>query len=220
MELSAVTIKGSKGSVVAVSDALFGAKMNRDLVWQVATSQMSNRRQVVAHTKTRSEVRGGGKKPWRQKGTGRARHGSIRSPIWVGGGVAHGPTKDVNFKKTITKVQSRKALAAVLSSRATDNRLVVVKDFAVPTGKTKDAAALLAAVTKNIEGFRPADRVLVVLPGVADDVPTRRAMANIPTVMTIRAQDLNTLDVLAFGYLVIAADAVPVIEKTFAPKTK
>jgi large subunit ribosomal protein L4 len=211
MQLATTTIEGKKGSALTVSDKLFTAKPNRDLVYQVVTSQMANKRQILAHTKDRSEVRGGGKKPWAQKGTGRARHGSIRSPIWVGGGVAHGPTKEVNFKRKITRTQGRAALATVLSARLAEERLIVVESLAVPTGKTKDAVALLAKLTKGVTG-----RVLVVLAGTEGDKATRRAMTNLPKVDVMRAQDLNALSVLSFPTVLASAEGISILESQFA----
>jgi large subunit ribosomal protein L4 len=218
MELKVYNQSGKAQGTTDVSDALVAARMNADLVWQVATSQMSNKRLVLAHAKTRAEVRGGGKKPWRQKGTGRARHGSIRSPIWIGGGAAHGPSKDVNFKKTVTKNAARGALASVLSARVTDGNLMVVDAFTVPTGKTKDGAALVTTLTKHFKGFAPSSRVLVVLPGTKDDAPTVRALRNLPSVQAIRAVDLNVLTVLAFPFMIATADALATAAKTFAIK--
>ena len=154
-----------KATKMTAPDRLFKAKTNADLVYQVATSQMSNLRTVIAHAKTRAEVRGGGKKPWRQKGTGRARHGSIRSPIWVGGGVAHGPSKDANFKKTVTKTAARVALASVLSSRVAEGNLIAVDALNIESGKTKDGVKAIAALTKGFKGYKAGSRILVVLTG-------------------------------------------------------
>lgn len=210
MQLATITASGTKGTALTVSDRLFGAKPNRDLVYQVATSQMANKRQVLAHTKTRAEVRGGGKKPWAQKGTGRARHGSIRSPIWVGGGVAHGPTKEVNFKKKITRAQGRAALASVLSSRAAEGSLIIAESVSVPSGKTKDAVALLGTLAKDAKG-----RVLVVLSGSEADRMTRRAMTNLPQVEVMRAQDLNALAVLSYPTVLASAEGIAVLDKMY-----
>jgi large subunit ribosomal protein L4 len=215
MDIQVYNEKGAKKATLSVSDRLFRARANADLVYQVATSQMSNLRQVLAHAKTRAEVSGGGKKPWQQKGTGRARHGSIRSPIWVGGGVSGGPSKDVNFKKKINKAAARAALAAILSARVADRTFIVTESLAVPSGKTKDAATLLATLSAALPNYTAGDRILVVLPGTADDMPIRRATDNLPYVSTIRASDLNALTVLSFPYVIATADAVAVMEKTF-----
>lgn len=218
MDIKAYNQDGKSAGATTVSDALFSARMNADLVWQVATSQMSNKRKVLAHAKTRAEVRGGGKKPWKQKGTGRARHGSIRSPIWIGGGVAHGPSKNVNFKKTITKIASRQALASVLSARVKDGAMMAVESFAVSSGKTKEGIRAIAALTKRFTGFMPSSRVLVVLSGSAADAPTVRALANVQNVQVMRAQDLNVLTVLAFPYIIATTEALTVADKTFSFK--
>ena len=121
---------------VELPDQVFGLKINSDLLYQAVMAQLGNSRQVLAHTKGRSEVRGGGKKPWRQKGTGRARHGSIRSPIWKGGGVTFGPTKERNFSKTINKKMKRKALFMALSSKVTDQQLMVFDHLSIEKPKT------------------------------------------------------------------------------------
>ena len=218
MDIKTYNQSGKAGGTTSVSEKLFGAAMNADLVWQVATSQMANKRVVLAHTKTRSEVRGGGKKPWQQKGTGRARHGSIRSPIWIGGGVAHGPTKEANFKKTVTTTAARLALASVLSARVSEGNLIAVESLDLTSGKTKDGAKALGGLTKGFKKYKPAGRILVVLPGGKDDVMTLRAVSNLPHIQAIRAQDLNVLTVLAFPYLIATKDALAIAEKTFAVK--
>src|SRR4030043_2104409 len=121
---------------------VFGVKMNADLVHQVVLFQMANQRQTLAHTKGRGEVRGGGRKPWRQKGTGRARHGSIRSPLWIGGGTTFGPTNKRNFEAKINKKAKKKALDMVLSSKANDKELIIMEDFKIKEAKTKVMANL------------------------------------------------------------------------------
>ena len=220
MELKTYNQSGKAGGTTDAADALFAVPMNADLVWQVATSQMSNKRQVLAHAKTRSEVRGGGKKPWKQKGTGRARHGSIRSPIWIGGGAAHGPSKDVNFKKIVPKVAARGALAAVLSARVTDGHLLVVDELAITSGKTKEAITVLANLTKTFKTWKPTSRVLVVLAGGKEDATTLRAVSNLQNIAAVRAQDLNVLTVLAFPYVIATKEAVAVASKTFTSTKK
>jgi len=129
---------GEKIKQIDLNPAIFAIELNNTLVHQVAVAQMSNARTVLAHTKDRSEVRGGGKKPWRQKGTGRARHGSSRSPIWVGGGVTFGPTKDRNFAKKINKKMKTKALFMCLSDRVNDKDLVLVDQLTTQNNKTKE----------------------------------------------------------------------------------
>src|SRR3990167_10958145 len=142
MELPLYNQNAEQVGAVNLADDVFGLPMNKDLLYQVTTSQMSNQRQVIAHAKGRGEVRGGGKKPWRQKGTGRARHGSIRSPIWKGGGATFGPTKEVNFKKKVSKKMASKALFVALSSKARDKQLLVVDGIKLQNPKTKEMAVL------------------------------------------------------------------------------
>lgn len=126
MEAIVYNKNGKEAGKIALNDKVFGVAWNADLVHQVATAMMSNRRAGTAHTKDRSEVSGTGKKPWRQKGTGRARHGSKRSPIWVGGGVAHGPRSDKNYEKKLTKKMKAKALMTLLSRKLKDGQILFV----------------------------------------------------------------------------------------------
>jgi len=198
-------------------DRIFGVALNHDLVQQVLQAQVANAREVLAHTKDRSEVRGGGKKPWKQKGTGRARHASIRSPIWKGGGVAFGPTKDRNFSKKINKKMKRKALFMVLSSKIDDKELMALEGLKFSAAKTKEAVVAINALTSKMEGYKltskKRDKVLFVLPG--KDQVVERAMQNVPFVEIIEAKNLNIRDMLNYKYLVLEKDAVGVIEKTF-----
>ncbi len=221
MEITVHNKAGKAGETIAVSDRLLGVKSNADLIYQVATSLIANSRQVLAHAKTRSEVRGGGRKPWKQKGTGRARHGSIRSPIWVGGGVSHGPTKEVNFKRKVNRSQARAALVAVLSARARDGHLFVVDSIGLEKGKTKEAAALFATMAaKGLKEYKKGGRILLVLSGVESDLSIRRATANLKFIDAVRAQDLNTLTVLSYPYMIATREALDIMEKTFTKTAK
>jgi large subunit ribosomal protein L4 len=214
MDIKVYNHGGKAGGTVEVSDLVFAVPANADLIYQVATSQISNKRQVLAHAKTRSEVRGGGKKPWRQKGTGRARHGSIRSPIWIGGGVTHGPSKDVNFKKKVNPAAARKALASVLSARLTDGCLIVVNALDV-SGKTKAAVAAFKTLANDFKEYVAGGRILLILAGTTEDVMIRRAVGNVSHLDTCRAGDLNVLTALAYPYMVVTKDALAVLEKRF-----
>jgi large subunit ribosomal protein L4 len=192
---------------------VFGLKLNTDLVHQVAISQRANRRQVIAHTKGRGEVRGGGRKPWRQKGTGRARAGSTRSPIWKGGGVTFGPSKERNFMKRIPKKMKRKALFQVLSAKAKDNLLIVL-DYAPPAArlKTKTMNELLDKLScKGQTG-------LIALPQINQNIIL--AVRNLPRFQTIQAKDLNILDLLSFKYLIMPKESIKVIKETFLKNEK
>jgi len=199
---------------------VFDVPMNKDLVHQVVVAQMANARQVLAHTKDRSEVRGGGVKPWRQKGTGRARHGSIRSPIWKGGGVTFGPTKERIFAKKINKKMKRLALLIILSSKARDKEMVLLDKLELAQAKTKQ----IMEVFNNLKTKIKKDLTkgtLVVLSACLDeskrasDQKIIRAIKNIPKIKTIRADSLNVLDVLSYRYLLMPQKAIEVIKKTY-----
>lgn len=210
MEVNLYNQKAENVGKVNLPDQIFGLEMNKDLVHQVVTSQMANKRQVIAHAKGRGEVRGGGKKPWRQKGTGRARHGSIRSPIWKGGGVTFGPTKERNFKKKINKKMARRALFMVLSSKAKDKQLFVLDRINLENPKTKEMAVIMKDLSTLMDK-KP--KTLFVLPVMEDKV--KRSAKNLPDLSAIEARNLNPLEVLSYKYLVLAKDAVEVLNKTF-----
>jgi large subunit ribosomal protein L4 len=202
-------------SIIANADlpqSIFNVPMNTNLVHQIVVSQMSNRRQSIRNTKNRAQVSGGGIKPWRQKGTGRARHGSIRSPLWTGGGVALGPNSEQIFKKIIPLKMKRKALCMVLSEKSKDGSLVVADEFKIETPKTKSAMEFLNRISAAGESC------LVVLEKMDKNVIL--GMRNIPKVETIQAKDLNCLDILNHKYLVITKAGVNEIEKTFANSGK
>lgn len=194
-----------------VSDAIFGLPMNRDLLHQVIVSQQANKRQVVAHAKGRSEVRGGGIKPWRQKGTGKARHGSIRSPIWKGGGVTHGPLKEKIYSKKINRKMARKALNVALSSKVRDGQFVVIDALNIAEPKTK----LAAGIMRTISGLfsLKAKKVLMVVPSLKE-TNIVRSMQNLPNVEMIEARNLNSLQVLSHPNIIALKDAVLVIQET------
>lgn len=213
MEFPLYNQKAENIGKVELPDSIFNVKMNEDLVHQIVTSQRSNQRQVIAHTKGRSEVRGGGKKPWKQKGTGRARVGSIRSPIWKGGGVTFGPTKERNFKKKINKKMSRKALFMVLSSKVKDNQLFVLDDIKLENSKTKEMAVILKNLS-SLMGKKPT--TLLILPLLEDKI--KRSAKNLPSFTAVEARNLNPLEVLSYKYLVLVKDSVDALGKTFNKK--
>lgn len=188
------------GSVTLPSE-WFGGTVNVPVMHQVVTAQLAAARQGTHKTKTRGEVRGGGRKPWRQKGTGRARQGSIRSPQWVGGGVAHGRVpKDWSVR--VNKKVKRAALRSALTDRANNGLVTVVRDLVFDTPKTKDAVAVLSAV--EVQG-----KVLVVLAGW--DQPTVRSFRNLPTVHVLGVDQLNTYDVLNSDVVVFDEAALELI---------
>jgi len=198
---------------------IFDIKINPDLIHQVVVSQTANRRKVIAHTKTRGEVSGGGKKPWPQKHMGRARHGSIRSPIWRHGGVVFGPTKAKVFKKKIPKKMKRKALFMVLSAKAKNNLLILLDKLKMDQPKTKLMAQIIENLKltphQNLVGGKKGG-ILVALPELDKNIIL--AAKNLPKVQTIQAKDLNALDLLSFKYLIMPKESVKVIKENFAPK--
>lgn len=202
--------KGEKIGQTRLPVEIFNVKINPDLIHQVVVSQMANQRIVIAHTKDRGEVRGGGKKPWRQKGTGRARHGSIRSPLWRGGGVVFGPRKEKKFKKEIPKKMKRKALFMVLSGKLKNNLLILLDNLKLEKAKTK----LMLDVLKKLPCKNESS--LIVLPNMDKNIIL--ATRNIPNVETIQAKDINCLDLLSFKYLIIPKASIKVIKETFLKK--
>lgn len=187
---------------------VFGVGINPDLVHQVALAQMANRRRIVAHTKSRGEVSGGGKKPWRQKGTGRARHGSIRSPLWAGGGVTFGPRKDKTYFKKINKKVRRLALFMVLTAKAKSDLLIILDDIKLEKPKTK--------LMNEILGKLPCKNQSILLAVPNMDKNMILAARNLANVETEQAKDLNALDLLQSKYLVMPKESIKVIKETFA----
>lgn len=220
MEAKVYSQTGGETGTVELPEAVFGLKWNADLVHQVVTSQMANQRLKVAHVKGRGEVRGGGKKPWRQKGTGRARHGSIRSPIWKGGGVTHGPTKEENFKKKINRKMAQKALYTVLSAKARDGEIIVMEDLKLSEPKTKLAAKVFENLSraKEFKNLKKGNGVLVALPARQADLPekeslTRRAIRNLPYAGVEEARSLNAHEVLQYKYILFPKDVIGIFNK-------
>lgn len=210
MELPLYNQKAENIGKVDLPDQIFNLEMNNDLVHQVVTSQRSNKRQVIAHAKGRAEVRGGGKKPWRQKGTGRARHASIRSPIWKGGGVTFGPTKERNFKKKINKKMARRALFMALSSKVKDKQLLVLDNIVLEHSKTKE----MAAIFKNLSSLMAKKpTVLLAVPSMEDKL--KRSSKNLPNFSATEARNLSPLEVLSYKYLVLLKGSVDSLNKTF-----
>lgn len=192
---------------VELDAKVFGLKPQAGLIEQAIITHLANRRVAVAHTKTRADVRGGGKKPWRQKGTGRARHGSIRSPQWKGGGVIFGPRKNRNFSLKMNVAAKRKALLMSLSDKALSDRLTVVDKIELTAAKTKE-------FSKAYQGLPHQSKTLVVLP--TTDMILVKAGRNIPGVSFIRADSLNTYQIVNAGQLLVLQPALTVIRSTFA----
>jgi large subunit ribosomal protein L4 len=200
--MASVTVKttaGADAGTIELDEATFGIEPNVPVMHQVVTAQLAAKRAGTQSTKTRAEVRGGGAKPWKQKGTGRARQGSTRSPQWIGGGVALGP-KPRSYAQKTPKKMIKLALRSALSDRAADGKVVVVEDWGFDTPSTKGAVAALAAL--GLEG-----RILVVLS--RDDVAAWKSFRNLQNVHILEAGHLNTYDVLVNDYVVFTRSNVP-----------
>lgn len=212
MQVKVYNQQGEETGVMELPDRVFGVKWNADLVHQVATAYAANRRAGTAQAKTRGEVRGGGRKPWRQKGTGRARHGSIRSPIWKGGGVTHGPRADKSYGRKVNKKMARKALYTVLSAKARDQEVVLVENVHFPEAKTKRAAEFFSRLASqdNFAKITKGSGVLVALPG--KDEAARRAMRNLPYVEVDEARNLNAYKALQHKFVMLPREAVAVFK--------
>ncbi len=207
MKIDIYNQKGEVTGSTVLPKEIFGVDFNADLVHQISVSLSANKRQVSAHTKNRGEVRGGGKKPWRQKGTGRARHGSSRSPIWKGGGVTHGPRTDRIFEKEMPKKMRRKALFMVLSQKAKDNQLVILDKIELEKGKTKEMASSLQKLPCKNQG------TLIALSNY--DKKVFMASRNIKKTSVEDARNLNVLQILSHKYLLLTKESIKTIENTF-----
>ena len=205
MQIDLHTKAGKANGTVDLDDEIFGAQVNVPAMHQVVVAQLAAARSATSKVKSRGEVRGGGRKPWRQKGTGRARQGSIRSPQWVGGGVAHGPSGEQNYTKRVSKSLKRVALRSALSDRASSGDVRVIEDLTFDAPKTKDAIAFLDAMEFGTR------RVLVVTSS-RDDV-VMRSFRNLDRVHLLSVDQLNTYDVLVSDVVVFQSDALPHIGK-------
>ena len=197
---------------IELKEKIFKVSVNHELLHQVVVGQMANARQVLADTKGRAEVSGGGKKPWKQKGTGRARVGSSRSPIWRGGGVTFGPSSDRNFKKKINQKSKQKAMFMVLSERLVEGSLVIIDDLSSKEYKTKDFNKLISAIEEKV--LKTKRRDILVING-AKDQKTFCSAKNLENVKIINPENISALELLNHKYLLIDEDTVKLLEKTY-----
>lgn len=206
MKIKVYDIKGKEKEEISLPEEIFGLELNNDLVHQVAVSMMSNQRQVISHTKGRGDVAGGGKKPWKQKGTGRARHGSSRSPIWRGGGITFGPTKERNFDKKINKKAKTKALFQVLSQKLKDGEIIFVDSISFENPKTKQAVEMLKDLSKvkGFENILTKNKNSALVTNTELNQNNVKSFANLANVKTDELRKLNILDLLKYKYLVIS----------------
>jgi large subunit ribosomal protein L4 len=205
METTIYTKEGKQKGKISLPEEVFGLKWNADLVHQVVTSMMTSKRMGTAHTKDRGEVSGGGKKPWAQKGTGRARHGSSRSPIWVGGGVAHGPRNDKNFDRKINKKVKAKAVATILSSKFRDGEIIFIDSFDFSEPKTKSAMTVVGNLSA-IKGFekiatKRVNALYIATP--EKDKNVNKSFSNIAKSFVSEIRNINPVDLMKYKYLVI-----------------
>ncbi|HNV12750.1 MAG TPA: 50S ribosomal protein L4 [bacterium] len=207
---------GEQTGDLKLSDKVFGLEVNNDLVHQAMVAQTANERQVLAHTKTKAEVRGGGKKPWKQKGTGRARAGSSRSPIWIGGGVTFGPRKDRNFEKKINKKMKQKALMMVFSDRVKNNNLLVVDKIEMKEFKTKAFNDSLKKLEKNFEGFNPKGKRNILFVNDNKDTKVLNSGRNLVGVEIINLENINIVDLLKSKNLLISESAIKKINERYS----
>jgi large subunit ribosomal protein L4 len=198
---------GEQVGEIELNDSVFAAKISEAAMHQAVLAYLANQRLGTAKTKTRTEVRGGGRKPWRQKGTGRARHGSIRSPIWRGGGITFGPTGQQNFKQALPRKIKRLALKSALTVKVNAGSLIVLDQLTMDAPKTKEMVAVLG----NLNTGR---KVLIVTGTTQENVV--KSARNIPGVKTTNANQLNVYDILNTDNLVITRDAVAQVEEVFA----
>ena len=203
--VSVLNMEGKEVGTIELNDAVFGAPVNEHLVHMAVVQQLANKRQGTQKAKTRSEVSGGGRKPWRQKGTGHARQGSTRAPQWTGGGVVFAPVpRDYSFK--LNKKEKRAALKSVLTSRVQENKLIVLDELKLDEIKTKNF--------KNVMDNLKVEKAIVVL-GEKDDNVIISAR-NLPTISTAVADNINVYDILKGDTVVLTKDAVAKIEEVYA----
>ncbi|MBI2097921.1 MAG: 50S ribosomal protein L4 [Candidatus Vogelbacteria bacterium] len=219
MEAKIYNQDGKPEGTIDLSESFFNRPWNGDLVHQVVIGLQANARSGRAQTKDRGEVRGGGKKPWRQKGTGRARHGSIRSPLWRGGGVTHGPRAERLYRQKINKKMKRQALAVVLSAKLRAGGILFLKDLQLEAVKTQKAQAVINALSRvkgfNQLNYRQGKRALIAIPERNQNL--QRSFRNLPAVAVEEARNLNPLGLLRYRYLVVV-DPVRSLETFYGRK--
>lgn len=206
MKTKVYNLEGKEAGEIELPERIFNVPVNDDLIHQVVVAQMANSREVIADTKDRGEVSGGGKKPWKQKGTGRARHGSSRSPIWKGGGVTFGPTTERNFTKRINKKMKAKALFMVLSEKLREEKILVLDEVQMEKPSTKD-------MLKSLGKLSIKTKALMAL-GERDD-NFLKSVGNIKNVSVIASDSLNVVDLLKNDMFVVNKAGLKRIEETY-----
>ena len=198
-------LEGKSTSERKLKDEIFDIKLSPKIITQVINTQLANRRRPIAHTKTRSEVSGGGKKPYRQKGTGNARAGSSRSPIWIGGGITFGPRSDRNYHQRLPKKMRNKALRMIFTQKIKENKIIILKEIELKNYSTKSIESILQKLPIE-EG-----KILVILPKM--NVNLELSLANLPYLKMIQADSLNIIDLIKYDYLLTDIEGIEKIEK-------
>lgn len=206
--------KGEKSGTFDLPENVFGVSWNSNAIWQTLAAFATNRRGHYSHAKDRSEVRGGGKKPWQQKGLGKARHGSIRSPIWTGGGVSHGPNKEENFSRKINKKAKIKIFSALLSQKLRENEILFLDKIETEKGRTKEAKIVLNNL-KKIGGFEKLGSKggkTIMIAAREKNKTIKRAFSNLPYLEIKESRNLNIMDLANFKYLIVPKEEIKAIE--------
>lgn len=210
-QVQVYNFRGEKKSEMQLADGVFAVPANNILLHQVAVALAGNQRVAIAHTKDRSERSGSGRKPWKQKGTGRARSGSLRSPLWRKGGIVFGPSKDRNFSQKINQKMRRKAVALALSEKLRSGKLIVINEFSVTEQKTKYFSQGLKSL--------PIEQKSVMIPFTPDEKSFELISRNIPKVFSASVDTLNVLDILNREYLLVTKEGIARLEARLSQET-
>ena len=218
-KLNILNINGQNVGEIELVDSIFNVEVNEHVLYEVVKNQLANKRQGTQSAKTRAEVRGGGRKPWKQKGTGRARAGSNRSPLWTGGGITFGPTNDRNFSQKINKKMLSKAICMVFSDRAASGDLIIVDQLAAKDSKTKDLQVtiekLLATNEQGSQVVHP--RVLLLTGPSVESI--KLAGRNLPRVQVLNGQNINVVSLLRARKFIISQQAISELQQRYGAKT-
>jgi len=216
MKIDTYNTQGKKAGKAELPDRIFGVAWKPALVKQVYDAEKANKRRPWAHTKNRGEVSGGGKKPWRQKGTGRARHGSTRSPLWVGGGVSHGPRNERSYEVKINKKMKRGAFFSVLSRKLKDNEVVLMDSFLPTTAKTKESVAIFKNLRETGNIYRIGAKGGRAIVAVPQNDSVQRSVNNLEYIKYIEPRNLNTSTLLDSKYVLFDINSISELTKTYA----